>query len=122
VIVPTIGGVGVVGWAFITILADDAEVHPAALVTVNEYELAVRPDTVVLIPVPEVVVPPGDLVKVHVPVAGRPFKTMLPVAIEHVGCVIIPAVGGVGEPGATLINTLADATEIHASAFVTVNV
>ncbi len=34
VIAPTIGAVGVAGWAFITMLADDAEVHPAALVTV----------------------------------------------------------------------------------------
>jgi hypothetical protein len=48
---------------------------------------------VVLVPVPEVVVPPGFLVKVQVPVAGNPLKTTLPVGTEHVGCVILPAIG-----------------------------
>ena len=35
VMVPTIGAVGVVGWALITTLAVALEVHPAALVTVK---------------------------------------------------------------------------------------
>ena len=34
VIVPTIGAVGVDGWALTTTLADDAEIHPDELVTV----------------------------------------------------------------------------------------
>ena len=34
VIVPTVGAVGADGAASITTLADDAEIHPAALVTV----------------------------------------------------------------------------------------
>jgi hypothetical protein len=34
VIVPTVGDVGVGGWALMTILADAVEVHPEALVTV----------------------------------------------------------------------------------------
>ena len=34
---------------------------------------------VVVVPVP--VIPPGLIV--HVPVAGRPFKTTLPVVAEH---------------------------------------
>ena len=38
-----------------------------------------------LVPVPVVVVPPGVLVRVHVPVAGKPFKSTLPVATVQVG-------------------------------------
>jgi hypothetical protein len=34
VIVPIVGAVGAAGWVLITTLADDAEIHPAALVTV----------------------------------------------------------------------------------------
>ncbi len=34
VIVPTVGAVGVAGWALITTLAEAAEIHPEALVTV----------------------------------------------------------------------------------------
>jgi hypothetical protein len=51
---------------------------------------------VVLVPVPVVVLPPGVRVRVHVPVAGNPFNTTLPVAREHVGCVIVPTAGGEG--------------------------
>ena len=51
---------------------------------------------VVLVPEPVVVVPPGDLVKVHVPVAGKLFKTTLPVATVQVGCVTVPRVGAFG--------------------------
>ena len=40
---------------------------------------------VLLVPVPVVVVPPGVLVNVQVPVAGKPFKTTLPVDVAHVG-------------------------------------
>ena len=57
------------------------------------------PDIVVLVPVPVLVIPPGDLVKVHVPDDGNPLNTTLPVAILHVGCVIVPAVGAVGVTG-----------------------
>ena len=35
VIVPTVGAVGVAGWALMVTLADAKEVHPAALVTVK---------------------------------------------------------------------------------------
>jgi hypothetical protein len=38
----------------------------------------------VLVPVP-VFVPPGVLVNVQVPVAGKPFRTTLPVATVQVG-------------------------------------
>jgi hypothetical protein len=85
VMVPITGAVGVIGLALMTTVADAAEVHPEAFVTVKVY----MPDgilvTVVLAPVPEVVVPPGVLVNVHVPVAGNPLKTTLPVARLHVG-------------------------------------
>ena len=46
---------------------------------------AANPVIVVLFPVPVVVILPGVLVNVHVPVAGKPFKTTLPVATMHVG-------------------------------------
>jgi hypothetical protein len=36
VIVPTVGAVGVAGWALITTLAEAGETHPEAFVTVNE--------------------------------------------------------------------------------------
>jgi hypothetical protein len=75
---------------------------------------------VVLVPVPVVVVPPGVLVNVHVPVAGKPFNTTLPVDRAHVGCVIVPTEGAVGDAGCALITTLPDAPETHPAALVTV--
>ena len=77
---------------------------------------------VVLVPVPVVVVPPGVLVNVQVPVAGKPLITALPVGLTHVGCVMAPAAGAEGEPGAALITTLPDDGEIHPVALVTVKV
>jgi hypothetical protein len=77
---------------------------------------------VVLVPVPEVVVPPGVLVNVQVPVAGKPLNTTLPVDKAHVGCVMTPAIGAEGLPGAVLITTSPDAAEIQPNAFVTVYV
>jgi len=40
---------------------------------------------VVLVPDPVICTPPGVRVKVQVPVAGKPFKTTLPVEEEHDG-------------------------------------
>ena len=100
VMVPTVGAEGVEGWALITTLAEADEVHPAALVTLNVHvEDAFRPVIIVLVPIPEVVVPPGVCVMIHVPVAGRPLNITLPVAVEHVGCVIVPTVGAEGVEG-----------------------
>ena len=65
-------------------MADEEEVHPEALVTVNVYVPAESPEIVVLVPVPEVVAPPGVLVTVHVPVSGKPLNTTLPVATVQV--------------------------------------
>ena len=67
-----------------------------------------------------VVVPPGDLVKVHVPEAGNPFNTTVPVDIAHVGCVIVPTVGAVGDNGWAVIITLAEAGDMQPEELVTV--
>jgi hypothetical protein len=66
------------------------------LATVKVYDPGERPEIVVLVPVPVVVVPPGVLVNVQVPVAGKLFKTTLPVNITHVGCVIETGEGAAG--------------------------
>jgi hypothetical protein len=89
------GAERVAGDALMTTLADGAEVHPSALVTVKLYVPGARPDPiVVLVPVP--VLPPGFIVQV--PVAGKPFNTTQPVATSQVGCVIVPTVGAAGAP------------------------
>ena len=75
---------------------------------------------VVVVPAPVVVTPPGVLVNVQVPDDGKLFNTTLPVATAHVGCVMVPTVGAVGVAGCALITTLADATETHVEALVTV--
>ena len=67
-------------------------------------------------PVP--VIAPGLIVQI--PVAGTPFHTTRPVAVEQVGWVMEPMVGADGAPGATLITTSADAAELHPEASVTV--
>ena len=70
------------------------------------------------VPVPVPVIPPGLIV--HVPVAGRPLNTTVPVVDAHEeGCVIVPIIGAVGAGGARLITTLADSTDIHPAALVT---
>ena len=120
VIGPAVGAVGVAGWALITTFADAAEVHPDALVTVKVKAPAASPVMVVLVPVPMVVVPPGVFVNVQVPVGGKSFKTTLPVANSHVGCVIVPIVGAVGVAGWALIIILTDETEVHPDSLVTV--
>ena len=75
---------------------------------------------VVLVPEPVEVVPLGVLVKVQVPVAGNPFKTTLPVATAHVGCVMIPTVGAEGDDGCVLITILDDSGETQPAVLVTV--
>jgi hypothetical protein len=119
VIAPTIGGEGGKGWGLMVKLADAAEVHPEAFVTVTVYVLGAMPDIVVVVPVPEAVTPAGVLVTVQVPVAGKPFNVTLPVATEHVGWIIVPITGGVGVIG-VLILTFADGAELHPSSFVTI--
>ena len=96
VMVPVTGGVGVEGWALITTLADEGEVHPASVVTVKVYVPGFSPVTVVLVPVPVVITPSGLLFNVHVPVAGNPFRITLPVGIRQVGWVLVPIDGAAG--------------------------
>ena len=83
----------------ITTLAEAAEIHPEALVTVKVYVPAASNEIVELVPVPVEVDPPGERVRVHVPLAGNPLKTTLPVAKVQLGCVIVPTVGAVGADG-----------------------
>jgi hypothetical protein len=60
---------------------------------------------VVLVPV--IVVDPTDSVIVHVPTAGKPLNATLPVATTHVGWVITPITGDIGN-GLTVMFTAAD--------------
>jgi hypothetical protein len=90
------GAVGEEGCGAITTSADDADVHPSALVTIKLYVPATRPETVVLVPVPVVIIAPGFRINVHVPVGGNPLSTTLPVATVHVRLVIVPIAGAVG--------------------------
>ena len=73
------------------------------------------PETVVEATDP--VTPPGFIV--HVP-AGRPLKTTLPVANEHVGCVIVPTIGAEGLGGSAGITMVEEVKDTHPPAFVTV--
>jgi hypothetical protein len=65
---------------------------------------------------------PGSLVSVHEPADGRPLRTILPVATVQVGGVIVLTTGAEGVTGWAGITTFDEATDIHPSEFVTVNV
>ena len=93
------GADGVEGCVLIITFAETGEVHPAEFVTVKVYVPEESPDIVELVLVPFEVAPPGDTVNVHVPVEGNPFITTLPVAIVHVGEVMVPTMGAVGVEG-----------------------
>ena len=54
--------------------------------------------------------------------AGRPLKSIFPVATEQLGWVIELTVGAAGVIGWPFITTLDDAAEIHPTEFVTVKV
>ena len=73
------------------------------------------PEIVVLAPDPEIA--PGLMVQLP---AGNPENTTLPVATEHVGCVIAPIRGAVGVAGCGLITIFAEAAEMQPVTFVTV--
>jgi hypothetical protein len=51
---------------------------------------------------------------------GKPLNRTLPVAKVQEGWVIVPTVGATGVTGCALITTLADATDVHPTEFVTV--
>jgi hypothetical protein len=61
---------------------------------------------------------PGVLVIDH-PVEGKLFKTILPVATAHVGCVIVPIAGAVGVAGCSSIITSSEGRETQPAALVT---
>jgi hypothetical protein len=58
------------------------------LVTVKLYVFGANPEIVVVAVMPEIA--PGFIVQLP---DGNPFKTTLPVAVVHEGCVIVPTVG-----------------------------
>lgn len=91
------------------------DVQPVAFVTVYVYVPAASPLIVVVVVEP--VIFPGLIVQLP---AGKPDKTILPVATLHVGCVTVPTVGALGAPGTGLITTLPDAADVQPAAFVTV--
>lgn len=106
----------------ITTSADTGDTHPAALATVNVYVPGGTEVTVRVAPVPDIVTFPGVRVRFHVPEAGRPLSSTLPVESAQVGWVMAPTTGAVGVAGWVLMITFAEATDMHPSAFVTVNV
>ena len=114
-IVPTAGVEGAPGAVLMTTLAEAADVHPEASVTVKLYVAAASPMMVVLAPEPATA--PGLIVQLP---AGSPLRTTLPVGSEQVGWVTVPVVGAAGGSGCVLIITSADAAEIQPAAFVTV--
>ena len=73
------------------------------------------PEIVVLVVEP--VIDPGFIVQLP---AGKPDNITLPVAVAHVGCVIVPTVGAVGVAGWALITTLPDAADVQFTELVTV--
>jgi hypothetical protein len=79
VIAPTEGAAGVPGGEIITISVEGRDIHPAAVVMLKLYVPGTRFEIIVLVPVPEIA--PGLII--HVPVAGRPFKTTVPVGTAH---------------------------------------
>jgi len=89
--------------------------QPAELVTVKLYVPAVKPDIVLVDPDPEIA--PGLIV--HVP-DGKLLNATLPVAIEQLGCVIVPTIGAEGIAGCVLITIFAEKAEVHPAEFVTV--
>jgi len=74
------------------------------------------------VPVPVVVTAPGIRVTVHVPEAGSPVIETLPVAIMHVGWVIVPVTGAEGVAGCGYIVMPDVDVEVHPEEFVTVYV
>ena len=78
--VPMVGAEGVAGCGLITTLADEVEIQPSELVTMNVRVPAASPEIVVLLPLPAML--PGLMVQLP---DGKPFKTTLPVASAQLG-------------------------------------
>ena len=99
-----------------TILLEEVELHPDALVTSKLYMPVAKPETIVLVPEP--VMLPGLIVQL--PDDGKPFNTTLPVDTEQLGWVMVPAVGAVGVVGWALMTIFVVTAEVHPDALVTV--
>jgi hypothetical protein len=73
---------------------------------------------VVVVPVPAI--EPGLIT--HVPVAGSPLKSTLPFGTAHEeGCVIVPAIGASGPPGASFMTTSVEGRDMHPASLVMLN-
>jgi hypothetical protein len=79
-----------------TASADDADVQPSALVTMNVKVPATSPETVVVAPFPLLLIAPGLRTRVHVPGVGNPLRATLPVPTVHVRFVMVPIAGAEG--------------------------
>ena len=103
------------------VTGDEAgDVHPFEPVTVKVNVPAEMPVKTAVVPLPFMVVPAGTSVSIHEPEEGRPLSATLPVATVHVGCVMAPVTGAVGEDGWAGITTSADRDEeVHPAALVT---
>lgn len=73
-----------------------------------------------VVPDPVCVNPPGEAVIVQLPTEGKPLNETDPVDTEQVGWVVVPITGAVGVY--TLIAAVAEATDVHPEALITVNV
>ena len=115
--VPMVGAAGVAGCGLITTLADEVEIQPSELVTVNVRVPTTSPEIVVLLPLPAML--PGLMVQLP---DGNPLNTTLPVASAQLGWVMVPIMGAEGVAGCGSMTTLPEEAEMQPSELVTVNV
>ncbi len=80
----------------------------------------IRFEIVAFEPDPDINVPSGLCVITHVPDEGNPLRITPPVGTVHVGCVMVPTIGAGGVTGCVVITMLADVSDVHPSAVVTV--
>ena len=69
------------------------------------YVPAERLSIVVEPPLPDFVAPPGEMVIVQSPTVGRPLNGTLPVEMKHVGCIIVPITGAVGNDTTVMVTS-----------------
>jgi hypothetical protein len=122
VIVPTPGASGGIGCEGITTFEEGTDKHPSFDVTVKLYVPVWSPVIVVLVPLPVEDTVPGYRIIVHVPEEGKPDSTTLPDGNAQVGGEIVPTVGAGGINGCGFIRTVAEGTDAHPAALVTINV
>jgi hypothetical protein len=96
VTVPTTGGCGDGGRGLITAFEDEADVHPASVVTVKVKVPEGRPVTIVVVPIPFTETLSGLLVRVQITPEGKPVSTTLPISPAHERPVTVPITGAAG--------------------------